>query len=109
MPWQSVGGTTGARQANLDSMARYTSGLVLAGALLQGGLVGAQGTSAVSWEGLMLTIAALPNGNVTAVTCPSTAKFNTITAAAHFAGMNPGWNLGNTLDAVETVRTSAPS
>ncbi|KAJ4358882.1 hypothetical protein N0V95_002662 [Ascochyta clinopodiicola] len=68
-------------------MARYTSGLVLAAALLQGGLVGAQ---------------ALPSGNVTAVTCPSTAKFNTITANAFFAGMNPGWNLGNTLDAVET-------
>ncbi|KAF3045577.1 hypothetical protein E8E12_010135 [Didymella heteroderae] len=68
-------------------MAHYTSALVLAGALLQTGLVAAQ---------------ALPNGNVTAVTCPSTAKFNAITAAAHFAGMNPGWNLGNTLDAVET-------
>jgi hypothetical protein len=57
---------------------------------------------------LQLTSAALPNGNVTAVKCPSTAKFNTITAAAHFAGMNPGWNLGNTLDAVETVRATAP-
>jgi hypothetical protein len=38
------------------------------------------------------------------VTCPSTAKFNTISAAAHVAGMNPGWNVGNTLDAVETVQ-----
>ncbi|KAJ8116102.1 hypothetical protein OPT61_g2401 [Boeremia exigua] len=68
-------------------MARYTSGLVLAGALLQGSVVSAQ---------------ALPSGNVTAVTCPSSAKFNAISAETHFAGMNPGWNLGNTLDAIET-------
>ncbi|KAH6620417.1 endoglucanase D precursor, partial [Boeremia exigua] len=68
-------------------MTRYSSGLVLAGALLQGGFVAGQ---------------ALPSGNVTPVTCPSSAKFSAISANTHFAGMNPGWNLGNTLDAVET-------
>lgn len=85
-------------------MARYASGLVLAGALLHSGYVSAQGEFRHVLLYTELIEAALPNGNVTAVTCPSTAKFNAITAAAHFAGMNPGWNLGNTLDAVETVR-----
>jgi endoglucanase len=46
----------------------------------------------------------IASGNVTAVKCPSTAKFNSISANAFFNAMNPGWNLGNTLDAVETVR-----
>lgn len=46
----------------------------------------------------------IASGNITAVTCPSTAKFNAISANTFFAGMNPGWNLGNTLDAIETVR-----
>lgn len=34
--------------------------------------------------------------------CPATAKFNTISASKFFAELNPGWNLGNTLDAIET-------
>jgi hypothetical protein len=33
-------------------------------------------------------------------TCPPTAKFKAISAGTYFSGMNPGWNLGNTLDAV---------
>lgn len=33
--------------------------------------------------------------------CPN-SKFRTISAADAFAGLNPGWNLGNTLDATPT-------
>ncbi|KAF2856832.1 glycoside hydrolase family 5 protein [Plenodomus tracheiphilus IPT5] len=40
--------------------------------------------------------------NGTGVTCPSSAKFSSISAGTFFANMNPGWNLGNTLDAVQT-------
>ena len=35
---------------------------------------------------------------VSSQTC--TTPFNSITASAAFAALNPGWNLGNTLDAV---------
>jgi endoglucanase len=41
-------------------------------------------------------------GNNTGVTCPSSSSFATITAAKFFANINPGWNVGNTLDAIET-------
>ncbi|KAF1841696.1 glycoside hydrolase family 5 protein [Cucurbitaria berberidis CBS 394.84] len=40
--------------------------------------------------------------NGTRVTCPSTSKFSAIPASKFFAEINPGWNVGNTLDAVET-------
>ncbi|KAI8937869.1 hypothetical protein NX059_005558 [Plenodomus lindquistii] len=40
--------------------------------------------------------------NGTGVTCPSNAKFSPVSAGTFFANMNPGWNLGNTLDAIET-------
>ncbi|KAF1838812.1 glycoside hydrolase [Decorospora gaudefroyi] len=40
--------------------------------------------------------------NRTGVTCPSSSKFEPISASTFFANLNPGWNLGNTLDAVET-------
>ncbi|KAJ4374175.1 hypothetical protein N0V83_002916 [Neocucurbitaria cava] len=40
--------------------------------------------------------------NGTGVTCPSTSKFTPISAGKFFDAINPGWNLGNTLDAVET-------
>ncbi|CAO2657328.1 Nn.00g034540.m01.CDS01 [Neocucurbitaria sp. VM-36] len=40
--------------------------------------------------------------NGTGVTCPSTSKFTPISASTFFAAINPGWNVGNTLDAVET-------
>ncbi|KAH9868540.1 hypothetical protein J1614_007612 [Plenodomus biglobosus] len=36
------------------------------------------------------------------VTCPSSASFSDISAGAFFANMDPGWNVGNTLDAVQT-------
>jgi endoglucanase len=36
------------------------------------------------------------------VTCPSTSKFSPISAGKFFDALNPGWNLGNTLDATET-------
>lgn len=36
------------------------------------------------------------------LTCPSTASFKPISAHTFYANLNPGWNLGNTLDAVET-------
>ncbi|KAH9863305.1 hypothetical protein IAQ61_009582 [Plenodomus lingam] len=36
------------------------------------------------------------------VTCPSSASFTDISANTFFANMNPGWNLGNTLDATRT-------
>lgn len=64
-------------------MGRFFSATALAASLLQGAY--AQST------------------NGTGVTCPSTAKFSSITASKFFAALNPGWNLGNTLDAVETV------
>lgn len=38
----------------------------------------------------------------TGVKCPSSAKFTSISAGKWFDSSNPGWNVGNTLDAVET-------
>ncbi|KAH7079122.1 glycoside hydrolase superfamily [Paraphoma chrysanthemicola] len=62
-------------------MGRYANAVVLAGALLRG--VAAQ-------------------GNGTGVQCPSTSKFTPISAGKFYDALNPGWNLGNTLDAIET-------
>jgi endoglucanase len=41
-------------------------------------------------------------GNSTGVKCPSTPSFAPISAGKFFDGLNPGWNLGNTLDATPT-------
>ncbi|KAH8710178.1 endoglucanase D precursor [Phaeosphaeriaceae sp. PMI808] len=62
-------------------MGRYTNAAVLAGAVFQG---------------------AYAQGTALEVTCPSTASFTPISAGKFFDAINPGWNLGNTLDAVET-------
>ncbi|KAH7078428.1 glycoside hydrolase superfamily [Paraphoma chrysanthemicola] len=62
-------------------MGRYANAVVLAGALLRG---------------------VLAQGNGTAVKCPSTSKFTPISAGKFYDALNPGWNLGNTLDAIET-------
>ncbi|KAF1941519.1 endoglucanase D precursor [Clathrospora elynae] len=40
--------------------------------------------------------------NGTGVTCPTSSKFSPTTASKFFANINPGWNVGNTLDAIET-------
>lgn len=34
--------------------------------------------------------------------CPATPAFKSISASNFLAALNPGWNLGNTLDAIET-------
>ncbi|KAF2131870.1 glycoside hydrolase family 5 protein [Dothidotthia symphoricarpi CBS 119687] len=65
-------------------MGSYFKAAVFGGALLNGGFAVAQASTKA------------------AVTCPSTAKFNTISASKFYAGLNPGWNVGNTLDAIET-------
>ncbi|KAL5117667.1 hypothetical protein ACEQ8H_004415 [Pleosporales sp. CAS-2024a] len=41
-------------------------------------------------------------GNSTGVKCPSSASFSPVSAGKFFDAINPGWNLGNTLDAVPT-------
>jgi endoglucanase len=41
-------------------------------------------------------------GNSTSVKCPSKSTFAPISAGKFFDAINPGWNLGNTLDATET-------
>ncbi|KNG47492.1 glycoside hydrolase family 5 protein [Stemphylium lycopersici] len=46
-------------------------------------------------------LAVAQSTNSTSVTCPSSSKFSPISAGAYFAKLNPGWNVGNTLDAVE--------
>lgn len=50
---------------------------------------------------LARSVSALPlaQASVAAATCNGT--FNAITAQQFVDGLNPGWNLGNTLDAVE--------
>ncbi|CAI9632259.1 glycoside hydrolase family 5 protein [Alternaria burnsii] len=48
------------------------------------------------------TFAVAQSTNGTGVKCPSTSKFSAISAGAFFEKLNPGWNVGNTLDAVET-------
>lgn len=51
----------------------------------------------------MVSIDTSITGNSTGgVKCPATPAFKPISAANYFAALNPGWNLGNTLDAVET-------
>ncbi|KAE8858405.1 hypothetical protein PTNB29_07620 [Pyrenophora teres f. teres] len=45
---------------------------------------------------------AIAQSNTTGITCPSNSKFASISAGTFFSRINPGWNLGNTLDAVET-------
>jgi endoglucanase len=41
-------------------------------------------------------------GNSTGIKCPSTSSFSPVSAGKFFDAINPGWNLGNTLDATET-------
>ncbi|KAH3982706.1 hypothetical protein HBH98_020660 [Parastagonospora nodorum] len=65
-------------------MGCFAKAAVLASAIVQGAF--AQGNS---------------TGNST-VKCPSTASFSPISAGSFLSNINPGWNLGNTLDAVET-------
>lgn len=48
----------------------------------------------------ILTKSEATNGS-TGVTCPSNTKFTALSAGAFFAKLNPGWNVGNTLDAVQ--------
>lgn len=62
-------------------MARYLKAAVLGASVLQG---------------------VFAQGNSTGLKCPSTSSFTPLTATKFFANLNPGWNLGNTLDAVET-------
>lgn len=63
-------------------MGRFTNAAGLASAIIQA--VSAQST------------------NGTGVVCPPSAKFSPISAGAFFEKINPGWNVGNTLDAIET-------
>ncbi|EMD65765.1 glycoside hydrolase family 5 protein [Bipolaris sorokiniana ND90Pr] len=44
---------------------------------------------------------AQPTNGSTGVVCPSTSKFTPLSAGTFFAKLNPGWNVGNTLDAVQ--------
>ncbi|KAL6712474.1 hypothetical protein ACN47E_000351 [Coniothyrium glycines] len=60
-------------------MVRYVEAALL---LLNGALAAAQANSTV--------------------TCPSSAKFTAVSAGKWFDSSNPGWNVGNTLDAIET-------
>ncbi|KAF1913827.1 glycoside hydrolase superfamily [Ampelomyces quisqualis] len=62
-------------------MGRYANAAVLVGAVFRG---------------------VFAQGNSTRVECPSASSFAPISAGKFFDALNPGWNLGNTLDAVET-------
>lgn len=61
-----------------------------------------KGAAVISSLGLLLlnwsAVQATPVGSNIAIEC--SGKFSPISAADYVAAINPGWNLGNTLDAV---------